>query len=359
MTGRERIFAALRREQPDRVPMWELIINEPTLSALYGDIGYFALAEKLDLDGVTVFENTRTRAIDLGKGILKDEWGITWQVESCGVPYPLEGPIKTKADLDRYRPPDPDADYLYESLREAVRLFKGEKAIAMCCHEAFEFSAYLCGMDKLLMAYVEDPELVHRLARIAIDYKKKVLRRAVEVGVDVIVSGDDYAYRTNPLMSQAHFAEYCAPYMKEVVEETHRLGVPFIKHTDGNIWPILDDIVATGIDAIDPLEPIAGMDIGEVKSRYGDRLAVAGNVDCTEVLTRGTREDVVEAVKETIAKASVGGGHILSSSNSIHPGVNPENYRTMVEAAREFGAYPLDEKMVAEYRTKSYIAKYV
>jgi uroporphyrinogen decarboxylase len=116
-------------------------------------------------------------------------------------------------------------------------------------------------------------------------------------------------------------------------------------------------MVDAGIDAIDPLEPIAHMDIGEVKEAYGDRIALCGNVDCGELLSRGTPEQVVEAVKETIAKGSPGGGHILASSNSIHPAVKPENYRAMLDAAREFGRSPLDEAMVAEYREKSYIQR--
>ena len=91
----------------------------------------------------------------------------------------------------------------------------------------------------------------------------------------------------------------------------------------------------------------------------GDRVAVMGNVDCGHVLCEGTPDDVVEAVKETIAKGSVGGGHVLASSNSIHPGVKPENYRTMVEAAREYGRYPLDEAMVREYRERDYMRRYI
>jgi uroporphyrinogen decarboxylase len=82
-------------------------------------------------------------------------------------------------------------------------------------------------------------------------------------------------------------------------------------------------------------------------------------VDCGELLSRGTPEEVVEAVKETIAKASPGGGHILASSNSIHPAVKPENYRTMVEAGKKYGQYPLDARMVEEYRKKDYIAKFL
>lgn len=357
MTGRERFLAALRREQPDRVPIWELIVNEPTLSALYGEVGYFAFAEKIGLDGVTVFEDHRRE--DLGSGFFKDEWGITWGIEPCGVAYPVEGPIRTKADLDSYKPPDPDADYRLDTLRQAVRRFKGEKAIVLCSHEAFEFSHYLYGMDNLLLAYIEDPGFVHRLARVIVDYKKAVLHRAVDEGVDVIVSGDDYAFRTAPLMSPLHFAKYSAPYIKEMSDAAHERGVPFIKHTDGYIWPILDSIIGAGVDAIDPIEPIAGMDIGEVKAKYGDKVAVVGNVDCTEILTHAGKEEVVDAVKETIAKAAVGGGHIIASSNSIHPGVKPENYRVMIEAAREFGAYPLDEKMVGEYSARSYISKYI
>jgi uroporphyrinogen decarboxylase len=100
------------------------------------------------------------------------------------------------------------------------------------------------------------------------------------------------------------------------------------------------------------------MDIGDVKARYGERIAVAGNVDCGELLCRGSVQEVVEAVKETLAKAAPGGGHILASSNSIHPAVNPHNYRAMVEAGRRFGTYPLDPKMVEQYRKKNYIARY-
>ncbi|MFA0759890.1 MAG: hypothetical protein NOOUEUKL_002574, partial [Candidatus Fervidibacter sp.] len=155
------------------------------------------------------------------------------------------------------------------------------------------------------------------------------------------------------------FRQFVLPYLKRSIDAAHDEGVPFIKHTDGNIWAILDDLVQAGIDALDPIEPAAGMDIGEVKAKYGDRIAVIGNVDCSFVLTRGTVEEVEEAVKETIAKASPGGGHILASSNSIHPAVKPENYRAMVEAARRYGRYPIDPELIAQYRNRNYIAKYL
>jgi len=358
MNGYERMMTALRREEPDRIPVWELIVNEPVIKALYGDISYEDFVERDDLDGITIFEDQRVTE-RFSDTQYKDEWGILWTIEPNGIGYPSGGPIRTEADLDRYTPPDPDADYRLDSLRSAMKRFKGERAIVFLTHDAFEFSHYLHGMNNLLMDYITNPEFVKRLARVVIDYKRRVMERAIDEGADIALTGDDYAYRTAPIMSPDMFREFVLPYLQEMVDVAKDKGVPFIKHTDGNLWLIVDMIVDTGIDALDPLEPIADMDIGEVKERYGDRIALAGNVDCTELLTRGTEGDVVEAVKETIAKAGVGGGYILASSNSIHPGVKPENYRAMVKAAREYGQYPLDPEMVEEYKKKDYIAKFL
>ena len=358
MTGQERFLTALHRRQPDQVPVWELIVNEPVIRALHGQgVSYNDFCELEDLDGVTAFEDQRLERLD--SETVRDEWGIVWRTDPhTGVPYHMDGPIHCPADLDRYRPPDPDADHRLKRLEVAVRRFKGRRAIVFLSHDAFEFSHYLYGFDRLMMAYVTEPEVAHRLARIVVAYKKRVCERAAALGADVLLTGDDYANRKAPLMSPAHFRQFVLPYLKEMVDAAHRLGKPFIKHTDGNIWPILDDIVGAGIDALDPIEPLAGMDIGEVKARYGDRIAVCGNVDCGELLCHGTPLDVVEAVKETIAKASVGGGHILASSNSIHPAVEPRNYRAMLDAARRFGRYPLAPGLVAEYRTHNYIARF-
>lgn len=359
MTGQQRFLKALRRQQPDRVPVWELIVNEPVIRALHGPgVSYHDFCDREDLDGVTAFENQRVTRLD--PQTVRDEWGIVWRTdEATGIPYRVDGPIKAPADLDAYRAPDPHADHRLLTLAEAVRRFGGRRAIVFLSHDAFEFSCYLYGMDRLLLAYVTEPQVAHRLARIVTDYKKRVCERAAALGADVLLTGDDYANRKAPIMSPAHFREFCLPYLKEMVDTAHRLRKPFIKHTDGHLWPILDDLVGAGIDALDPIEPIAGMDIGEVKARYGRRIALCGNVDCGELLSRGTPDDVVEAVKETIAKASPGGGHILASSNSIHPAVKPANYRAMVEAARRFGRYPLDRRLVAEYRARNYIARFM
>ena len=374
MNGYERMMTAARRGQPDRVPVWELIINRPVIQALYpelftpdrqsryerGSQGAFLLqadfVEREDLDGITVFEDGRVEWLDERR--YRDEWGVTWEVPSTGIPYAVGHPVQDESDLEGYEAPDPEAEHRLRSLEMAVERFKGERAIVFLGHDAFEFSHYLRGMGDLLMDYVLNPGFVTRMARMVMDYKRRVLERAAEVGADILCTGDDYAHNHGPMMSPEHFERFVLPYLQEAVDVAKEKGVPFLKHTDGQLWPILDMIVESGIDVLDPIEPAAGMDIGRVKETYGDRIALAGNVDCGELLSRGTPEEVVEAVKETLAKGAVGGGLILASSNSIHPAVRPENYKAMVQAARKHGQYPLDAAMVREYRQKDYFARY-
>ena len=370
------MLAAIRRESvPDRVPVWELIINRPVIEALCPDLfdarrlaryergsagGFMLLAdfvERENLDGITVFEDMQVRR-QIDADTCVDEWGITWHTVEHGIPYAVEHPIQRESDLDGYRAPDPDADYRLQSLELAVKRFKGERCIVFLGHEAFEFSHYLRGMDNLLMDFALNPGFAQRLARTVMDYKIRVLERAADMGADVLCTGDDYAHRSAPIMSPQHFREFLLPYLQQTVNVSKAKGIPFLKHTDGNLWPILEDIVATGIDCLDPLEPIAGMDMARVKAAYGERVALAGNVDCGQLLPFGTPDEVAEAVKETIAKGAPQGGFILASSNSIHPAVKPENYRAMIKAARQFGAYPLDTDMVEKYRIKDYMARY-
>jgi len=346
--GRDRMLAALRGREPDLVPIWELIINDPVVEAICGSCSYTDLIELLDMDGCTACESMRFEK--LGGRRYRCEWGIVWKVGSNGLLYPIKGPLRNAKDVYEYSPPDPDADYRLGILYTLVDRFKGERCIVFLGHDAFEFSHYLVGgIDKLFNLYYRQPDVAHSLAEKVVEYKARVMERAVKEGADVLLSGDDYADRHGPFLSPSMFRRFILPYLKEVVGVAKRLGVPFIKHTDGNLWPILDLLVEAGIDALHPLEPAAGMDIGRVKRLWGDRIAVVGNVDCSVVLPLLDEHDVEEVVKETIAKAAPGGGFVLSSSNSIHPGVKPQNFLAMVRAARKYGKYPIDEDLIKEY----------
>jgi uroporphyrinogen decarboxylase len=110
-------------------------------------------------------------------------------------------------------------------------------------------------------------------------------------------------------------------------------------HSDGNLWPILDLILETGYDGINPLEPQAGMEMKKVKACCGDRICLLGNIDSVDLLPRGNAKQVEQAVIQTIKDGAAGGGLIICSSNSLHPGVNPENCITMFKAVRKHGQY--------------------
>lgn len=361
LNGYERIITALKRgEEPDYVPIWELIINEPVINGLYGRISCIDFVDKMDLDGICVQEDLQIAKFQgRPKASVIDDFGIKWTYSGV-VFQPSEGPIRSLEDIDSYEFPDPNDKRKYVSLRAAVQRFKGKKAVAFLGHEGFEHSAYfLGGLVNLLKIYVTNPKAALKLAYRIWSYKEQVLRNAVELGADLLLTGDDYAFRDRSMVSPKHFKEFILPHLQKAVLIAKNAKLPFIKHTDGNLWDIIDMIVSTGIDGLHPLEPLADMDIGKVKQHYGDRITVVGNIDCAYVLTQGTESEVVDAVKETIAKASPGGGHIVSSSNSIHLGVRPENYKAMVQAARRYGKYPIEKGLIDEYRGRDYVASFM
>jgi uroporphyrinogen decarboxylase len=117
------------------------------------------------------------------------------------------------------------------------------------------------------------------------------------------------------------------------------LGLMVIKHTDGNIMPLIDMIIDSGIDCLDPIDPVAGMDLGLIKRTYGNRIAVKGNVDCAHTLTFKSVEETVQETKQCLELGMEGGRYIISSSNTIHSEVKPDNYRAMLDTIKKFGSY--------------------
>jgi uroporphyrinogen decarboxylase len=221
----------------------------------------------------------------------------------------------------------------------AVQNYKGHKAVIVHLNDIFSLPRYLMGMQELLMAIVTEPELVKGLVDMSVTINLELAKEVAARGVKIVYTGDDIAYNKGPLMSPKHFRELFYPGFCRVISGFKELGLYVIKHTDGNLWSILDMIIDSGIDCLDPIDPQAGMDLGEVKAKYGDRVALKGNVDCAQLMTFGTPEEVIEATKDALRVGMPGGGFILSSSNSIHSAVKPENYAALMHAWREYGRY--------------------
>jgi uroporphyrinogen decarboxylase len=150
---------------------------------------------------------------------------------------------------------------------------------------------------------------------------------------------DDIADSNFPLISPDQFKEFVNRYNRQIVEKAHAKGLKVVRHSDGNLWSLMDIILDTGYDGLNPLEPQADMLLKKVKDYCGDRICLLGNIDCVDLLPNGTPEQVDNAVAQAIQDASAGGGLIICSSNSLHPGVKPENCIAMFKAVHKYGKY--------------------
>ncbi len=158
-------------------------------------------------------------------------------------------------------------------------------------------------------------------------------------GLDGFALCSDYCFNNGPFLSPPMFRQVVAPYLKRLISGERELGFYVIKHTDGNIMPILDDLVDAGPHALHSLDPQGGVDIAQVKRLVGDRVALIGNVNCG-LLSTGTDEEVVASVRYALQNGMPGGGYVFSTSNCVYTGMPLERYRLMLRVWREEGNYP-------------------
>ena len=129
------------------------------------------------------------------------------------------------------------------------------------------------------------------------------------------------------------------PRVKKVIAPIKKRGIKVLFHSDGNIWEFIDDLIDAGFEGINPLEPIAGMEIGKVKKKYGDKLVLLGGIDCSQTLPLGSPNDVEKAVIKAIKEGAPGSGFCLGSSSEIRTGTPVINAITMFKTAAKYGRY--------------------
>ena len=137
------------------------------------------------------------------------------------------------------------------------------------------------------------------------------LRRSILLGFDFMIMPEDLAWKQGPMFSPRIIRELFLPRMRRVAD---KIKIPWVYHSDGNLMPILDDLLGLGMNGIANLEPNA-RDIVEVKKRYGQRICLMGNIDLHYTLTQGTPEETETEVRRRIEEAGPGGGYILASAN--------------------------------------------
>jgi len=339
MTSTERVLTVLRNEEPDRIPHFEWIIDHNVREAILPGCSMEEFTVRMGLDAILTGPDFKREQISENR--FRNEYGVVVEKGKEEHVVPVEGPIHTMDDLRNYRPPDPHAPGRFDSLKKLVDTYKGKIAIGVHLNDVFSIPRGLMGFENLLMAIAMEPELVRGVVELSVDLNVEYAKECARLGADFVFTGDDYASTEGPLMSPRSFRELMYPGLKRVFAGFREQGLPAIKHCDGNIHPLLEMMTDAEPVCLDPIDPTGGMDIGEMKRDYGDRFALKGNVDCTQSLTLGTVEEVVNETKEVIRKAAGGGGLIVSSSNSIHSEVKPGNYLAMWNTIRTYGKYPI------------------
>jgi len=339
MTSEERVLQALKREPVDRVPSFEWLIDQKVRDAIYPGTTETEFVYKIGLDALCVDLNYTK--VEIEPHLYRDEWGMVKKDTGESHTFPVSGPIKTLHDLSKYEPPDPHAPARYKTLEAMLAQHAGQKAVILHLNDVFSIPSRLMVFDDFLMSTADEPALIERLVELSVEVNLQMAQEAVKRGVKIVYTGDDYAYNSGPMVSPRQFRKLFYPGLCKVMQGYKDLGLYIIKHTDGNIRSLLDMIIDSGIDCLDPIDPVAGMDLAEMKRQYGDRIALKGNVDCAQTLTfKGVAETIAET-KNCLRIAAPGGGYIFSSSNSIHSAVKPENYLAMVETWKAYGQYPV------------------
>jgi uroporphyrinogen decarboxylase len=333
MTSRERVLAALRGERPDRVPYVEIGVDPAVADQLLGRSAEAGAPPVL----IEVNQRTVEEEKALARAMRKDN--ITYVLRAPtfadrvagkdGRLFYADGQIRSRADLDKLILPDPISDELYRELETFVA-GKEDFALFLATRAGVFAAALSMGLEHFFLALHDDRPFVEELMDRYTDWAAAVAERACAMDIDVFLTTDDLAWKKGPMVSPELFRELMLPRLRRVGA---KITKPWLLHTDGNIVPIVEDLLSLGIAGLHALEPEA-LDIREVKRRWGDRVCLAGNVSLV-TLGRGTPEEVEAEAKGLIRDLGREGGYMLSSSNSIASYVPVENALALGRAAAQ------------------------
>ncbi len=303
MTHKERVIIALNRGVPDYVPTFELVFDET----------------ERDFQGRTW----------IGGPVDPDTTGMSFA-----------GKVKYNARLyvdvarrfnhsmifvnrDMSSHENKDKTGVRDIIRE-IREISGDEYMVMC-HNDPTFMIPFTNMEQFCYNVLEKPDYMHCCAEKQVDDSFNRCHEMLGAGADGFILCCDYCFNSGPFISPPQFEEFIAPYLKEATQYFRKQGAYVIKHTDGNIMPIIDYLVDSGPHALHSLDPMAGVDIKLVKEKYGDRIALCGNVDCS-LMEVGSETEISASAEYCLEHAKPNGGYIFSTSNCVFRGMPLKNY---------------------------------
>lgn len=310
MTHRERAITALECRVPDRIPTFEL---EYQLAPLM--FGHDFLYSH-QLNGLSQKE------IDY-----KIEENANFMVE---VYDKLEYSIIPMAFM--YEP------HVIATAKHINRLTGGKVLLTHHGDGTFEIpdGNHMCDFAYRI---ADDPDEVHGEAERRMNAAIERNKRLFDAGIESFILCADYCYNSGPFLSPKMFREFITPYLAKIIDEIRKMGGYAIKHTDGNIMPILDQLIECRPHAIHSLDPMAGVDIAVVKKITSEAgVAICGNVNCALMQT-GTDEEVRQSALYALEHGKPGGGYFYTTSNVPFRGLPAERYQMILDIWKEHRDY--------------------
>lgn len=351
MRPRERVEMALNHEKADRCPL------QASFTPEFAD----RLRREMEIQGQGVHNphgggNTYELERALGEDLLLtsvgwansyymdnkpyvDEWGIGWDVHPYETPHGpghytemVNHPLADTKAIDKYEAPDPNRPELYRDAEQVVADFKDDYwIVGVTVTTILETAWALRGLEQMLVDMATDPDLANYLLDIPYHYHLTAAKRLVELGVDMIWTGDDIGSQNEMMISPRMWRKYLKPRMANFISELRAIN-PQIKiayHSDGNVLRIIPELIEIGIDVLNPIQP-ASMDPARVKAEFGEQLCFWGSIDEQHTLPFGSAADVEAEVLHRLRTIGQDGGLILSPTHHVQLDTPLENFWAMV-----------------------------
>ena len=350
----ERLKAAYRGEKTDRVPNFEILIEDRHVEKILGKPS----GNTLSVGGEIAKGAGETSAalrpmfaedyIALCKVIGQDAiamealWTPIKQKKEDGIiDFMYDKSLKTREDLERVVwPGEPELEHVLRYVREYKKAVEGTRIGVMMLSGCLFQTLYefVVGMHDCMIMSLENQDLLGELISKSADFYEELHRRAIAEGLDILFVADDFAFNTGMFVPPDIFKKIWRPSFGRIIQPALEAKIPIKFHSDGKLDEAMDMLIEMGIDCINPMDP-SGCDYREYKKRYGHRVTLSGNIDIEFPLVRGNAEDVE---KDVIAHCEVmmeGGRWEAGSSHSIVNYIPHENYITMVNAIHRYGRY--------------------
>ncbi len=334
MTSRERVLAALRHEQPDRTPC-DFWAEPPAMKRLFDHVGHGDKDRLLDALGVDVrhLEAPAPPERPVSDGLFQNFWGERYVYRQT--PW---GPMREDAkgalaganrfaELEAFPWPSPDC-LDRAQLKTQCRRYENH-ALLYGFADIWQRPGLVRGWENMFLDMAQRPQWAHFLSRKFTDFYREDYTRAAELTdgrIDLYLVISDLGTQRGPLISTAMFREFVAPYLEEMTDLIHRLGGRALFHSCGTIWPFLPELIACGVDVLDPIQPTCPeMQPASLKGTFGGRLCFHGGIDMQNLLPTATPTEIAAEVRRYCEVLGNGGGYILGPAHLFQPDVPPEN----------------------------------